>query len=61
MRICSLTTVEYEIYGIAKVKRQIKRQPKEILEGPGKRLAVDFYDYEPRLDKYLSSLLITDR
>src|SRR5208282_554090 len=61
VRIRGPTTVECEACGITKAKRQIRRQPREILEGPGERLAVDFHDYEPGLDEYSSSLLITDR
>jgi hypothetical protein len=61
VRIRGPITVECEARGISKAKRQIRREDRQILEGPGERLAIDFHDCEPRLDDYTSTILITDR
>src|SRR5881275_1547514 len=61
VRIKGVTTVECDACALSKAKRQIRRQPRELLEGLGKRLAIDFHNFEeadgPR---YTSLVLITD-
>jgi hypothetical protein len=52
--------VECDSCGISKIKRQIHCERREIQEGPGLELAVDFYDYEKGYGGYISSMLVTD-
>lgn len=40
------TTVECDACSVSKLTRQIRRTPRERLEGPGLQLAIDFHDYE---------------
>jgi hypothetical protein len=61
VRIRGPTTVECEACAVAKIKRQIRRQPRELLEGPGERLAIDFHDFQEGLGGYTSLMLFTDR
>jgi hypothetical protein len=61
VRIKGITTMECEACGTSKAKRQIRRSLREISEGPGKRIAIDFHDFEEDEDKYKSLMLITDR
>jgi hypothetical protein len=61
VRIKGITTVECNACGTCKAKRQIRRFPREIHEGPGKRIAIDFHDFEKDEDNYNSLMLITDR
>jgi hypothetical protein len=63
VRIKGITTVECDACGISKAKRQIRRFLREISEGlgPGKRIAIDFHDFEEDEDNYNSLMLITDR
>jgi hypothetical protein len=61
VRIRGPTTVECEACAVAKIKRQIRRQPRELLEGPGERLTIDFHDFQEGLGGYTSLMLFTDR
>jgi len=61
VRIKGITTVECDACGTCKAKRQIRRFPRKIGEGPGKRIAIDFHDFEEDEDNYNSLMLITDR
>jgi hypothetical protein len=60
-RIRGPNTVECEDCGCSKAKRQISRAPRDILEGPGLQLAIDFHDYEQNSNGFRSSMLISDR
>ncbi|KAF7136791.1 hypothetical protein CNMCM5793_006309 [Aspergillus hiratsukae] len=60
-RIRGPTTVECDACGIAKMKRQIRRTPKDIEEGPGLQLAIDFHDFEKGYQDFRSLMLVTDR
>jgi hypothetical protein len=60
-RIRGPLTVECDSCGTSKMKRQIHRERREIQEGPGLELAVNFYDYEKGYGGYTSSMLVTDR
>jgi hypothetical protein len=60
VRIKGITTVEYNACGTSKAKHQIRRFPREIHEGPGKQIAIDFHDFEKDKDNYSSLMLITD-
>jgi hypothetical protein len=60
VRIKNIITVECDACGTSKAKRQIRRYPKEISEGPGKRIAIDFHDFEEDKNDYSSLILITD-
>jgi Reverse transcriptase (RNA-dependent DNA polymerase)/GAG-pre-integrase domain len=55
------TTVECQSCGLTKAKRQIRREARDIFEGPGLQLAVDFHDYEKSDKGFKSTMLITDR
>lgn len=59
-KIRGLTTVECDACGQSKTRRQIRRAPKDIHEGPGHRLAIDFHDFKPGMG-FNSVLLVTDR
>ena len=62
VRIKGITTVQCDACGRAKLKRQVRRTPRRIDEGPGERLAIDFHDYEDGSStKEKSQMLITDR
>ena len=61
MQIKGVTTVEYDACATSKAKHQIRRFPREINEGPGKRIAIDFHDFEEDEEKFNSLILITDR
>ncbi|XP_044723699.1 integrase core domain-containing protein [Hirsutella rhossiliensis] len=60
VRIKGITTTGCDDCGTAKLKRQIRREPRET-PPPGERLAVDFHDLEPDQLGYDSMMLITDR
>ena len=53
--------MEYEACGESKAKRQIHRQRRKFLEGPGERLVLDFYDFQRGYDGYTTLMLIIDR
>ena len=62
VRIKGIPTVKCNACGKAKLKRQIRRQPRELTEGPGERVAIDFHDYEADSStREKSQMLITDR
>ena len=62
VRIKGITTVKCDACGKAKSKRQVRRSPRHIDEGPGERIAVDFHAYEDGSStKEKSQMLITDR
>jgi hypothetical protein len=54
------TTVECDACGQGKAKRKIRRAPKDLHEGPGYRLAIDFHDFN-QAKGFTSLMLITDR
>ena len=59
--IKGIITVECNACGTSKAKRQIRRFPREIHEDPGKRIAIDFHDFEEDDDGFNSLMLLTDR
>ena len=62
VRIKGITTVQCDACGRAKLKRQIRRTPRVIDEGPGERLAIDFHSYEEGSStKEKSQMLTGDR
>ena len=62
VRIKGITTVKCDACGKAKSKRQVRRSPRQIDEGPGERIAVDFHAYEDGSStKERSQMLIIDR
>lgn len=61
VRIKGPTTVQCDGCGQAKIRRQIRREPREHNEGPAKRIAVDFHDYEDDHEGYSSLMLFTCR
>ena len=46
VRIKGIPTVKCNACGKAKLKRQIRRQSRELTEGPGERVAIDFHSFE---------------
>ena len=61
VRLRGPTTVQCDACGTSKIRRQVRRQPRALYEGPAERLAIDFHDYEEGLGDYSSLMLITDR
>ena len=61
VRIRGPITVECEACGESKAKRQIRRQRRKFLKGPGERLALDFHDFQRGYDSYTTLMLVTDR
>jgi hypothetical protein len=59
--IRGLTTVECDACGQGKVKRRIRRAPRDLDEGPGYRLAIDFHDFNRGYGGFNSLMLVTDR
>jgi hypothetical protein len=60
-RIRGPTTVECDACGLGKVKRQVRRASRNLHEGPGYRIAIDFYDFNWSTGGFNSLMLITDR
>jgi hypothetical protein len=46
VKIVGLPTVNCDAYGRSKLKRLIRRAPREIHEGPRERVAINFHNYE---------------
>ena len=61
VRIKGITTVECDACATSKAKRQIQRYPQEILEGLGKQIAIDFYNFKEDEGKFKSIMLFTNR
>lgn len=61
VRIKGPTTTECDDCAVSKIKRQIRRQPRDVGHRPGERLAIDFHDLEVNSDGQSSVMLITDR
>jgi hypothetical protein len=61
VRIRGPTAIECAACAQAKIKRQVKRKPRERPKKAGMRLAIDFHDWHPDDEKYTSLMLITDR
>jgi hypothetical protein len=60
VKIKSPSTVECEACALAKIKKQIRcyfRTYKHV----GERIAVDFHDYIPEINGYISQMLLTNR
>ena len=60
-KIKGVTTVECDACGVSKIKRQIRRAQRDVDDGPGRRLAIDFHDFEESYDRFKSVMLVTDR
>ncbi|KJZ70650.1 hypothetical protein HIM_09970 [Hirsutella minnesotensis 3608] len=62
VRIKGIPTHKCDNCAMAKIKRQIRRTPRETDSfNPGERLAVDFHDFERDGEGYNSLLLVSDR
>lgn len=61
VRIKGIKIVECSVYARAKIKRQVKREPKDKPQRPGDCFAIDFHNWEPDDKKYDSLMLVTDR
>jgi hypothetical protein len=60
-RIRGPTTVECDACGQGKAKRQMRREPRNLHEGPGCPLAIDFHDFNRGFGGFNSLILATDR
>ena len=61
VRIKGPTMVECDGCGLGKMKRQVRRTPREADEGPGERIAIDFHSFNQGYGGYRYLLLATDR
>ncbi|RKK13997.1 hypothetical protein BFJ67_g18001, partial [Fusarium oxysporum f. sp. cepae] len=61
VRIRGPTTVECDACGISKIKRQIRRAPRQSDQKAGERIAIDFHDYQEGIGGYTSQMLLTCR
>ncbi|KAG6996633.1 Retrovirus-related Pol polyprotein from transposon RE1 [Fusarium oxysporum f. sp. conglutinans] len=62
VRIRGPTTVECDACGISKVKRQVRRAPRQQPgQTAGERIAIDFHDYQEGIGGYTSQMLLTCR
>jgi hypothetical protein len=46
VKIVSLPTVKCNVYRRLKLKRLIRRAPREIYKGPREQVAINFYNYK---------------
>jgi len=60
-RISGPLTVECDVCGIAKMKRQEHREPRKRSSKPGERVSIDFHDYLKGIHGFTSCAIITDR
>lgn len=61
VRIKGPTTTECDDCAVSKIKRQIRRQPRDVGSGPAERIAIDFHDIEVTHDGTNCVMLATDR
>lgn len=61
VKIKGPVTVECDIYGLAKIKRQEHREPREQASKPSERVSLDFHDYLKGINGYTSCGILTDR
>jgi hypothetical protein len=61
VRIKGPTTTEGDDCAVSKIKRQIRRQPRDVGNGPAQRIAIDFHDIEVTHDGTNCVMLATDR
>lgn len=61
VRIRGPTTVECDACGLSKIKRQVRRAPRQSIQTAGERIAIDFHDYEEGIGSYTSQMLLTCR
>lgn len=60
-RIKGPTTVECDICGLTKMKRQEHREPRKRTSKPGERISIDFHDYPHGISNFNSCAIVTDR
>jgi hypothetical protein len=53
MKIKGLIIVQYKACALAKIRKQIRRAPREFNESLGKRIAVDFHNYAFGINEYI--------
>jgi hypothetical protein len=46
VKIISISTINCNAYRILKLKRLIRRVPREIYKGPREQVAINFYNYK---------------
>jgi hypothetical protein len=61
MKIKSLIIIQYKTYALAKIRKQIKRAPRESDESSGKRIAVNFHNYASEINEYTFQVILTNR
>jgi hypothetical protein len=54
VKIKGLIIIQCEACALAKIRKQIKRAPREFDESPGKRIAVNFHNYASGINEYIS-------
>jgi hypothetical protein len=61
VKIKGPTTVQYKACALAKIRKQIRRAPREFDENPGKRITVDFHNYTSGINKYIFQVILINR
>jgi hypothetical protein len=46
--------IQYKAYALAKIRKQIKQASRKFDENPEKRIAVNFHNYTPGINEYIS-------
>jgi hypothetical protein len=61
IKIKSPIIIQCEACALAKIRKQIRRAPKEFNESPGERIAVNFHNYAAGINEYISQMILTNR
>jgi hypothetical protein len=61
MKIKGPIIIQYETCVLTKIRKQIRRAPRESNESSKKRIAVDFHDYAPGINEYIFQMILTNR
>jgi hypothetical protein len=61
VKIRGIPTIECDDCAVSKIRRQVHRQPRDVGNGPGQRLAIDFHDITANPEGKSSVMLVTDR
>jgi hypothetical protein len=61
VKIKGPTIIQYEIYALAKIRKQIKRAPRKSNENSEKRIAVNFHNYAFGINEYTSQVILINR
>jgi hypothetical protein len=61
MKIKGLIIIQYKACALAKIRKQIRRAPREFNESLEKRIAVNFHNYAPGINEYTFQVILTNR